>query len=85
MATQRTDILTGIIIEEEARLSLRELCDACAVHVEFITELVDEGVIDPEDMDLFWYAETPDEIWQGILRWHAEAGTMPACLESCGA
>ena len=47
--------------------------------------LVNEGVIDPEDMDLFWYAETPDEIWQGILRWHAAAGTMPACLESCGA
>jgi chaperone modulatory protein CbpM len=51
MATQRTDILTGIIIEEEARLSLRELCDACAVHVEFITELVDEGVIEPTGID----------------------------------
>jgi len=51
MATQRTDILTGIIIEEETRLSLRELCDACAVHVEFITELVDEGVIEPTGID----------------------------------
>lgn len=51
MATQRTDILTGIIIEEETRLSLRELCDACAVHVEFITELVDEGVIEPSGFD----------------------------------
>ena len=47
MATQRTDILTGTIIEEETRLSLRELCDACAVHAEFIAELVDEGVIEP--------------------------------------
>lgn len=51
MATQRTDIMTGIIIEEETRLSLRELCDACAVHVEFITELVDEGVIEPTGID----------------------------------
>ena len=51
MATQRTDILTGIIIEEQTRLSLRELCDACAVHVEFITELVDEGVIEPSGFD----------------------------------
>jgi len=51
MATQRTDILTGIILEEETRLSLRELCDACAVHVEFITELVDEGVIEPTGID----------------------------------
>ena len=56
MATQRTDILTGIIIEEETRLSLRELCDACAVHVEFITELVDEGVIEPSGIDeSHWY------------------------------
>jgi chaperone modulatory protein CbpM len=47
MSTPHTDSLTGIILEEETRLSLRELCDACAVHVEFITELVDEGVIEP--------------------------------------
>ncbi len=47
MATPQTDILTGIILEEETRLSLRELCEACAVHVEFIAELVDEGVIEP--------------------------------------
>lgn len=51
MAKQRTDILTGIILEEETRLSLRELCEACAVHVEFITELVDEGVIEPSGYD----------------------------------
>ena len=51
MVTQRTDILTGIIIEEETRLSLRELCEACAVHVEFIDELVDEGVIEPSGID----------------------------------
>jgi uncharacterized protein (TIGR00730 family) len=32
--------------------------------------LVDEGVIDPEDGELFWYAETAQEIWDGILEWH---------------
>lgn len=32
--------------------------------------LVDEGVIDPEDRELFWYAESADEIWQGIQRWY---------------
>ena len=51
MTTQRTDILTGIIVEEETRLSLHELCEACAVHVEFIAELVDEGVIEPSGID----------------------------------
>ena len=32
--------------------------------------LVDEGAIDPEDRDLFWYAETAEEIWEGIRRWY---------------
>ena len=36
--------------------------------------LVDEGVIDEEDRDLFWYAETAQEIWDGIVRWHELAG-----------
>ncbi|HYL22411.1 MAG TPA: LOG family protein [Gemmatimonadales bacterium] len=33
--------------------------------------LVDEGVIDEEDRELFWFAETAQEIWDGILHWHA--------------
>jgi len=37
--------------------------------------LVDEGVIDPEDRELFWFAETAEEIWNGILRWHDVNGT----------
>ncbi|MGA8173119.1 MAG: LOG family protein [Methylocystis sp.] len=36
--------------------------------------LVSEGVIDPEDRELFWYAETAEEIWSDILRWRRLAG-----------
>lgn len=36
--------------------------------------LVDEGVIDPEDRELFWYAETAQEIWDGILHWYKVSG-----------
>lgn len=36
--------------------------------------LVEEGVIDPEDRDLFWFAETAEEIWDDIQRWYARAG-----------
>ncbi len=43
-----------------------------AVDVDF---LVDEGVIDPEDRELFWYAEEAGEIWRGILEWHEANGT----------
>ncbi len=42
-----------------------------AVDIDF---LVDEGVIDLEDRDLFWFAETAQEIWDGILHWHEAAG-----------
>jgi uncharacterized protein (TIGR00730 family) len=38
------------------------------------TFLVEEGVIDPEDRELFWYAETAEEIWADILRWYERAG-----------
>jgi uncharacterized protein (TIGR00730 family) len=36
--------------------------------------LVAEGVIDPEDRELFWYAESAQEIWDGIRAWHETAG-----------
>lgn len=42
-----------------------------AVDVDF---LVAEGVIDEEDRELFWYAETAEEIWQGIQHWHQASG-----------
>ena len=44
-------------------------------HAFDVDYLTDEGVIDPEDRDLFWYAETAPEIWRGILRWHEANGT----------
>jgi len=37
--------------------------------------LVEEGTIDPEDRELFWFAETALDAWEGILQWHAANGT----------
>jgi len=39
--------------------------------------LVAEGVVDPEDLDLFWYAETAEAVWKGILAWYAANGRSP--------
>ncbi|HTP46643.1 MAG TPA: LOG family protein [Casimicrobiaceae bacterium] len=36
--------------------------------------LVAEGVIEAEDIDLFWYAETAEEIWSSIIEWYACQG-----------
>jgi uncharacterized protein (TIGR00730 family) len=37
--------------------------------------LADEGVIDAEDRELFWFAETANEIWSSILDWYDACGT----------
>jgi uncharacterized protein (TIGR00730 family) len=42
-----------------------------AVDFDFLAE---EGVIDPEDRELFWFAETAQQIWDGILHWHDACG-----------
>ncbi len=36
--------------------------------------LADEGVIDQEDRELFFFAETAQEIWDGIQHWHGVSG-----------
>ena len=36
--------------------------------------MVDEGTVDPEDRDLFWFAESAQDAWQGILDWHEASG-----------
>ncbi len=40
-----------------------------AVNFDF---LVEEGVIGAEDRELFWYAETAEDIWGGIQKWERE-------------
>ena len=36
--------------------------------------LVAEGVIDPEDRELFWFAESAEDIWKSILDWYDVTG-----------
>jgi len=43
--------------------------------------LADEGVIDAEDRELFWFAETAKEIWDGILHWYDACGA-PLCVNA---
>ena len=42
-----------------------------AVNFDFLAE---EGVIDQEDRELFWFAETAEEIWNGIQVWYTSGG-----------
>jgi uncharacterized protein (TIGR00730 family) len=37
--------------------------------------LIDSGSIDAEDSELFWYAESAQEAWEGICAWHELNGS----------
>jgi len=39
--------------------------------------LIAEGIIDPEDAGLFWFAEDAAAIWDGIRAWYRDAGEDP--------
>lgn len=44
-----------------------------------MTALLDRGVIDADDINLFSYAETPEQAWTSIIQWHRDAGSPLLC------
>ena len=40
-----------------------------------IPYMIEEGVIEAEDAELFWYAEDAPTIWRSIVAWYRRAGT----------
>jgi uncharacterized protein (TIGR00730 family) len=41
--------------------------------------LLEQGMVDPEDLELFMFAETADAIWHSILDWHSKRGEPLPC------
>ena len=48
MREKKLPVLTGLIVDETTTLTVDELSSVCAVHVEQIIALVDEGILEPE-------------------------------------
>ena len=48
MTTQGMSVSVGYIVEEESPLSVDDLCRLCGMDRQFILELVDEGVLEPQ-------------------------------------
>lgn len=42
---------SGVLIEDDDELSLGELCRACAIHADWLIELVNEGILEPRGQD----------------------------------
>ena len=43
----KTELLTGMVLDEQAELTLSDLCRACCQHAEWIVQLVEEGILEP--------------------------------------
>ena len=41
------DLITATLVDDEQLFTLAELCRACDVHAEVITDMVDYGIIEP--------------------------------------
>ncbi len=48
MKAELDDALEGVLLDDNIRVSLRELCDMCDVNAELIVEMVSEGIAAPE-------------------------------------
>jgi chaperone modulatory protein CbpM len=52
MHDEKQPVMNGLVLDETTTLTLEELSFACAVRVERIIALVDEGILEPTGRDL---------------------------------
>ena len=45
------EILNGLLLDEECMLTLGEMSRACAMHAEWVMELVEEGILEPSGVE----------------------------------
>jgi chaperone modulatory protein CbpM len=71
---------TGIVIDEHTELTLVELCGACAVQVDSIIALVEEGVLEPSGGDQIRWRFTGLQLRRATvaLRLQSALGINPA-------
>ena len=43
----KTELLSGLVLDERAELTLSDLCHACSQHAEWVVQLVEEGILEP--------------------------------------
>jgi len=45
--SRREVTLTGVVLDEEEPVTLGQLCRCCGVDAEFVTEMVEYGIVEP--------------------------------------
>lgn len=51
-------MIEGVILEEQNGLSLGELCRLCRVHADYVLDLIDQGILEPEGENVQHYRFT---------------------------
>ncbi|WP_456405280.1 chaperone modulator CbpM [Thiolapillus sp.] len=46
------EILKGLLLDDECALTLGEISRACSMHAEWVMELVEEGILEPQGMEV---------------------------------
>jgi len=62
-----TKILNGVLIDEQVRMSLGEICRACSRHAEWVIELVEEGVLEPTGPSPEQWRFPPDALQRALV------------------
>ncbi len=75
-----TVALAGIVLDEGVELTMVEVCRACAVEMDIIVELVDEGVLEPSGGDPGEWRFAGTELQRAIqaVRLQRDLGLNPA-------
>ena len=47
MTDPKSDVLSGILLEEDSEVTLTQLCEACAVQAQAIEAMMEEGIVAP--------------------------------------
>ena len=64
MKQMKEKIVSGVLLDDECSLTLGELSRACAMHAEWVMELVEEGIIEPLGGDLAQWRFSPRALYR---------------------
>ena len=56
--------LSGTLIDEQARLSLEEICNSCSVQTEWVINLVEEGILEPSGAERTQWTFSGSSMWR---------------------
>jgi chaperone modulatory protein CbpM len=73
------EIMTGTLIDDDRLLTLADLCRACGVHAEVITDMVEYGIIEPSGDTAGHWQSSADKGRQVVMRIICISSGLQSC------